>query len=132
MAEPTNWGCAAVGRRGCAAIDVDEALTGPVRWQMSVDLPGFHLRFAISGAVAVARLCEFLERRRNPTTSDELEVGTIGRCVVSIIKDDEFVDRFYLSVADEAGVVQQTLGEDEVADLIGALRQATDDLDGKP
>ena len=126
----TNWGCAAVGRSGDVSIDVDEAISAPDRWQIEIELSRFCLRFAIPTPSVVTQLCDFLECHLNQTTTDELRLGTLSNADVCIIKDDEFVDRFFLRVSADDGAVHHTLTGDVVSNLIAALKQAKSDLDG--
>ena len=131
VAESTNtgWGCAAVGRCGDASIDLDEAISVPDRWELTIELSRFYLRFAVPGPSVVTQLRKFLDRYVNQTTSGELSLGTLGSANVVIVKDDECLDRFWLRVLADDGAVDQTLLGDVVSDLIGAVQQAEADLD---
>lgn len=124
MTEP-EWGCAAVGRSGDVGIEVDEAISGSECWQLSIDCPRFYLRFAIPQPSAVAGLCDFLAQHLDHPTGGELSLGTFGDSSVSIVKDDEFGDRFFLCVSACDGSVRHTLTGDEVPDFIVALTQAS-------
>ncbi len=126
----TNWGLAAIGRCADVSIDVDEAVSGPERWQMSIDLPQFQFRFTIPAPAIVGGFCDFLQQQLNHKTTGELPLGTLGNADVSIIKDDEFMDRFFLLAAADGGAVRHTLTGDVVINLIVALRQVASDLDG--
>ncbi len=124
-----EWGCAAVGRAGNVSIDVDEAVSGPERWELSIDFSRFSLRFAIPAPSMVAQFRDFLASHLNQPTSGNLALGTLGDSIVSIIKDDEFGDRFFLCVSACNGAVRYTLTGGEVPDFIGALTQANSDID---
>ena len=46
--EPTRWGSAAVARAGDFTIEVDEAVTGPPAWLVSIDGPAVSFNFQLS------------------------------------------------------------------------------------
>ena len=126
----TEWGCVAIGRSGDVAIDVDQALSGPERWEMQIDLPRFHLRFAIPAPTVVAQFGDFLQCHLSRPTTGELPLGTLANANVAVVKDDEFLDRFFLRVLAHDGGVWHTLSSDEVSHSIAALEQANSDLEG--
>ena len=123
-----QWGCAAVGRSGDVSIDVEEAIAGPARWQISIDVPQFLIHFDIPTPSIVASFVGFLDRHQKRATSGELLLGSLGGGEVSIVKDDEFNDRFWLRVSANDGGVWYTLTGEEVDDWIAALREAAADL----
>ena len=114
---------------GDISIDVNEAISGPDRWELLIDLPRFYLRFAIPAPSTVAHLRGFLACHLNQATTGDLALGTFGDSSVSIIKDDEFGDRFFLSAAARDGVVRHVSTDDDVRDFITALTQAMLDID---
>ncbi|MCP3957760.1 MAG: hypothetical protein GY719_07895 [bacterium] len=127
-AKETEWGLAAVGQSGAVQVDVDESCSEPARWELSIDQPQIYLRFEIPGPHVVGELLAFLQRHWGQSSADELRLGAIGDAKVSIIKDDEFADRFFLCVASENGALQYSLRSEEVESYIAALRSAKEDL----
>lgn len=123
-----TWGVAACGSRGKISVEVDEALSGRERWQLTIECPTWCFRFEISGVQAVADWLAFLQEHHGKMQWAERSIGTFLRRKVWIIKDDEFPDRFFLNVR-AAQMVSFTLVDPEVQDLIEALSQALKDLE---
>lgn len=124
-----TWSLARCGSRGKISVEIDKALSGPERWQLTVECPTWYFRFEISGVQAVAGWLAFLQEHHGETQWAEQSIGTFLRRKVWIIKDDEYPDRFFLSVR-AAQMVSFTLVDPEVQDLIEALSQALADVEG--
>ncbi len=123
-----QWGCLAVGRSGRAEVAVDETLCGN-RWEMAVEFPQSYVRFAIPSPSVPIQLCDFLRCHRNKDTTGEQDLGSVGSANVSIIKDDEHLDRFFICVLADNGAVRLPIAGEDVADLMIALEQANADLE---
>lgn len=128
-ASTQTWSLAACGVCGQITIDVDEALSGPERWQLTIECSTWYFRFDISGVQAVADWLAFLQEHHGKMQGAERSIGTFLRRKVWIIKDDEFPDRFFLSVR-AVQMVSFTLVDPEVQDLIEALSRALEDVEG--
>ena len=124
-----EWGCLAVGRSGRAEVAVDEARCGPDRWEMSVEFPHAYLRFAIPSPSVLIQFCDFLRCHRNKDTTGEQDLESVGVANLSIINDDEFLDRFFICVLADNGAVRLPICGADVDDLIAALEQAIADLE---
>ena len=99
------------------------------RWELTIEMSRFYLRFAVPGPSVVTQLRKFLDSYLNQPTSGELPLGTLGSANVVIVKDDECLDRFWLRVLADNGAVDQTILDDVVLDLISAVQQAEEDLE---
>jgi hypothetical protein len=86
------WGLAAVGRSGSVSVDVYETTTGKTRWELNLGFPQFQLRFTIPSPDAVSKFHNFLAAG----DSDQLVIGVIASGLLTIIRDSEFDDRFFL------------------------------------
>ncbi len=124
-----SWGLAAIGRSGDITIEIDQACSGPVRWELSINHLQSYFRFMIAGPPVVGEFLAFLQRHCNQSLPGELVLGSIGSAKVSVIKDVEFVDRFFLCVASADGAVRYTLNSAEIKDYVAALKSAMEDLD---
>jgi hypothetical protein len=122
-----SWGLAALGNSGQICVDVDEATSGPERWQLTLDCPNWHLRFDIIGPQAVTHWLAFLNAHDGMIETATLSLGTFLGSPVVIIKDDEFADRFFLVVGGEQ-TAHFTFTAEGVQDLKTALKQTAESL----
>ena len=136
--DPMTYGLLANGVSGAWSIDVDETMSGPDRWFLRIEGPAAYFSFEIPSLDIVERLGEFLAARPaqngRPTGPDsgsdwELTIGTDPRTPVHLLRDDEFVDRFFLLVGGtDAWCVRYTLVAEDVKCLVTALSQVREDL----
>lgn len=113
---------------GTVSIKIDEPTVESDKWEMSIDHPQIYLRYKIDGPQIVHDFLLFMRSNLDKSKYTELKLGTLGSAVVSIIKDDEFPNRFFLCILSDDGTVRYTLNVNELGAYIGALMQATDDL----
>ncbi len=119
-----NWGCAAVGRSGGVSVDANQTTLGETRWELDLGFPEFRLRFAIPSPDTVSRLHDFLATG----DADELVIGMIASAPLTIIRDNEFDDRFFLMTSAADGALHWTIAGATLSDLIAALADAVSDL----
>ncbi|MDF1744893.1 MAG: hypothetical protein P1V19_14450 [Gimesia sp.] len=117
---------------GIVSIEIDEPTADSDKWEMSINHPHIYLRCEIYGPQIVHDFLAFMRSNLNKSEYTELKLGTLGSAVVSIIKDDEFPNRFFLCILSDSGTVRYTLNVNELGDYIGGLMQATDDLPYTP
>lgn len=110
------------------SIDVEGPTDDSDVWEMTFDHPSFYLRFRISGPQIVHDLLVFIRTNMNSRPHNELKLGTLGVAEVSIIKDDEFPNRFFVCVLASDGAVRYTLNSNELVDYIRGLTRAADEL----
>lgn len=127
MAESNfTWGCAAFGRSGEVFVHVNVTTARPARWELDIALPSFQLRFAIESSVAVIELHDFL----TVGDADNLTIGLIAATPLTIIRDREFDDRFFLVLSTSDGAIHYSVAGEILTDLIAALADAVSDLSG--
>jgi len=102
-------------------LTIQTGISGPTRWELTLQLPLWSLRFAIPTSGIVATFHDFLA---HDTSGGTLPLGTIGDSNVSIIRDDEFTDRFFITFTASDGAMHYALDTEHRTDLISALRQA--------
>lgn len=117
---------------GIVSVDIDEPTANSDKWEMAIDHPHVYLRFKIHGPQIVHDFLAFLRGNLNKSEYSELRLGALGSAAVSIIKDDEFPNRFFLCVLSDDGAVRYTLNVNELGDYIGGVMRAADGLSKKP
>ena len=128
-------GLLAFGSSGPWEVAIDETLARPARHFAQIEGPSVYLYFEIPSVELVDQVIDFLAVHRNPradsaTTSETLCVVKNANAQVSLIRDDEFDDRFFLAVQATSGpLVRLTLTTDDLHHIANALRCTKEDLD---
>jgi hypothetical protein len=127
-------GLLAFGSSGPWEVAIDEALAGPARHFAQIEGPSVYLYVEIPSAELVDQAIDFLTVQRDTPTKS---VGTNGTMSVfkdadahvSLVKDDEFEDRYFLVVEAESGpLVRLTVTGEDLNHLAKALRSVKEDL----
>ncbi len=124
-------GLLANGSCGPWEVAIDEYSSGEVRWCAQIEGPSVTFYFEIPSMDIVAEMARFLE----PSTGSgkrngSLVIGKDQRTPITLVKDDEYDDRFFLVVGLMANpIVRFVIAGIDVVNLAGALRQVRDDLD---
>jgi hypothetical protein len=126
----------ASGSSGEWRVFVDETHVGPEKWFAQIQGPSIYLSFAIPSAKMIDRLVHFLAEcselhpsSRSRKSNNTLLIGGDKRMPVTLIRDNEYADRFFLMVGTGNGpVVRYVVAGKELVKLIAALRQARDEL----
>lgn len=136
-----NVGLAVFGSAGGweVAIDQTTTTTDVERWFAQIESPGIYLYFAVQSPRVVDQMLDFLTPHANaaarspgqpPLESAEIVVSKCSEEPISLISDDEFEDRYFLVAETKAGLVLRvTIDGVDLISLVGALRQAREDLD---
>jgi hypothetical protein len=130
-----TFGLLANGSCGPWEIAIDETTSGPDRWFAQIEGPFVSLYFEIPSPDLAGKLLPFLEGRPQgqPVSSSDLAVtlvlGRADQTPVTLVRDDEYLDRCFLVIGPEARpVVRLTLAGADLTNLSGALRQVAEDL----
>jgi hypothetical protein len=128
----------ASGSCGQWSVVIDETHSGRERRFAQIEGPSVYLSFEIRSVRIVEKLVQFFEGRRAAplppgTPADEgtasLRLGTSGRTPLSVLRDDEFTDRYYLLIGPEMRpILRYTIAGKDLAQLSDALRQAREEL----
>ena len=125
-------GLLAIGSSGQWEIAIDETTSGPARWFAQLDGPSVSFHFEIASVAVVGKLIRFLEPRPSANSSKRnglLVIGQAGNAVITLIKDDEYPNRFFLIVGPiEGPIVRFVIAEPDAAQIADALRQVEEDL----
>ncbi|HEY7424949.1 MAG TPA: hypothetical protein VH682_12030 [Gemmataceae bacterium] len=134
-----NVGLLANGSSGEWEVAIDEATSGVERWYAQIEGPAVSFYFEIPSLDIVGEMLRFLERgpvvaKRSPNGSDErngsLVIGKDKKAPITLLKDDEYQDRFFLLVGPtDSPMVRFTIAGMNVLKLTEALRQVQEDLE---
>jgi hypothetical protein len=133
-----HLGLLANGSSGGWDVAVDETTKGPDRWFVQFEGPSIYFSFEVPSPAMICGALAFLEGRSSPkgrhvqlsVENGSLVLGRLGQTDVVLVRDDEYKDRFFLLVGQEAdAVVRFTLAGQDLKDVKEALRQAMADLE---
>ncbi len=137
--EVETVGLLANGSAGQWDVAIDEAISGRKRWFAQIEGAAISLYFEISSPSIVADLQHFLEctpavKRASPNGSKGCEgllvIGKDNKTPVTVLKDDEYQDRFFIVVGRKKNpIVRYAISGVDAAKLAEALRQVQEDLD---
>ena len=140
-ARPTDQksaiGLMAIGSSGPWEIALDQTSSGRDRWFAQIEGPSVYIHFEIPALKVIAQAIRFLAEtqrrvRRGATSSTgngTLPLGSSKAVQVSLIRDDEFTDRYFLSIESKSGtLVRFTLAGKDLMHLTDALRQLNEDM----
>jgi hypothetical protein len=128
-------GLLAFGSSGPWEVAIDETLTGPARHFAQIEGPSLYLYFEIPSVELVDEAIAFLAVQRNSPTNPVLKDGTLSvvknaDARVSLIRDDEFGDRYFLVIQAKSGpLIRLTVTDDDLRHLVEALHSAKEDLE---
>jgi hypothetical protein len=123
-------GLAAYASCGAWEITLDQATTGNERWFAQVEGPALYLYFEIESPKVVDRVMEFLGIGSRPPSSEEaLLLGRMGKTPLSLTRDTEYKDRYFLEIGPPASLLGTlTISDTNLSDLKQALRKLKDDV----
>lgn len=119
-----TWGLSAYGRSGEVEVSINEIISGERRqFSMEISVPGTQICFRIRDLNTASELFSFLRDHQNRKIFAEIEAGEMG-VPVFLVKDDEFVDRFFLRAQDHLTL---EFADHVAGDLVDAMGQCADD-----
>ncbi len=125
----------AVGCSGPWHLNVDEAISGPDRWFMQIVGPGNSLYFEIEDTKIVTAMVEFFARPFAGRTAWDPATGVLilsrcGDAAISLTRDDEFEDRYFLSYGCTDGTrFELTIAGHNLTEFVNAVKNLEQDLD---
>ena len=129
-------GLLANGSSGQWDVAVDETTSGVDRWFLQIEGPSIGFYFEITSPGIVEEMLQFFEERcskaNNKSTKKNgaLVIRKDKSAPVTLMGDDEFADRYFFVVGREnRPMVRFELAGADLTSLIGALRQAMEDLE---
>jgi hypothetical protein len=128
-------GLLAFGSSGPWEVAIDETLAGPTHYFAQIEGPSVYLYVEIPTTELVDEAIDFLAVQRNTRAKPVGKNGTMNvfktdNTQVSVVKDDEFSDRYFLVVEAKSGPqVRLTVTDKDLHHLVEALRSAKEDLE---
>lgn len=132
------FGLMANGSSGEWAVAVDETIKGPERWFVQLEGPSVYFSFEVPSPEMISTALDFLggsSSPKGPHARISAEIGSLvlgkhRQTPVVLVRDDEYKDRYYLVVGEEADVVVRfTIAGQGLKDIQEALRQAMEDIE---
>lgn len=124
-------GLLANGASGPWQIEIDEQLRGDNRWFIQIDGPTVCLYFEIPSLEIVRELAQFLDTNLSQQHT-ALMLGKANDITVTIVRDDEYQDRYFLNVGSAGNlVVRLTIESGNVKNIAEALEQVLANLRGE-
>lgn len=131
------FGLMANGSSGGWEVAVDETTKGPERWFLQLEGPSVYFSFEIPSPEMISQALDFLEgrsppqgpRARSSAEDGSFVLGQHRQTPVVLVRDDEYKDRYFLVIGQEADVVVRfTIAGQDLKDITEGLRQTTEDL----
>lgn len=134
-----SYGLAAIGSAGGWEVAIDQTTSGEQRWFAQIEGPSVYLYFEVESSDVIRKMLEFLTAQTNvgggsldvaAPLNGELVLSKSTEEPVTLMRDDEFSDRYFLVVETASeSIVRITIGDTDLKMLERALRQAREDLD---
>ena len=118
------------GSAGSWELAIDEATSGADRWWLQIEGPSTAFYFEVPSLEIVARMIQFLERPpATPKESHWLVLSKDEETPITLIKDDEYEDRFFIAAGPlEKPLARFVLVGADSTQISAALRQIQDEL----
>ena len=130
MSDTTNsqWQLEASGQSGGIEIDLMSSLGSGETWLCELRMEPVYLTFESAGPVAIRKFADFVDRNIGKRKYEEESIGVFSGCAVSIVKDDEYEDRFFLRARGAGSCFDLTFAGDETIALSAALKSLVAEL----
>jgi hypothetical protein len=135
-----SLGLTAIGSAGRWEVAIDETTSGTQRWFAQIEGPSIYLYFEVPSPHVIETILDFLTEHTTAEKGSqdsparrngEIVIGKRAKEPVTLVRDDEFSDRYFLVAETETKlVVRVTIGGADLKSLVSALRQANEDLNG--
>lgn len=119
---PESYGLAAIGKAGQFTLEILETRAGNRLMSIETDI------WSLSFTLSELGLAGMLAHLRGRDTPSELKIGEFLDAPVTLIRDDEFSDRFFLQISKPDHVLHFVLGGDRLAQFTSAVADTLDDL----
>jgi hypothetical protein len=131
--ENLQLGLAAIGAAGGWEIAIDETRAGSAeKWFVEIEGPSVYLTCEVQSPHIIQQMIEYLTNGPDADNRTcELVLGKNNGVSASLLRDDEFDDRYFLVVQTRDSLtVRITISGKEVESFVLALRQANEDVNG--
>lgn len=128
MQPEESWSLLACGRAGQTEVDIlggNPDHTGALRYSLELSTSEWSLSCTIEAPGLIDQLVSFLSDQ----SIDSIQVGSLRSVPLTIRRDREFDDRFFIVAGNSADRIELTVaGEAQISELKAALSRACDDL----
>ena len=129
-------GLLAFGASGRWEVAIDETLSGPSRYFAQIEGPSVYLYFELATVKTIDEAIDFFSAHATNARSQpfdklgKLSIAKKSDPQISLIKDDEYDDRYFLTIEAKSGLhVQFTIVGEDLSHIVNALEDAKDDLE---
>lgn len=134
--DQNGFGQLAYGSSRCWEVSIDESLVHEEKWTVQIEGPNAYLTFELHDIQVVSEVKAFLSqpREKNSTaqhhpSSPSVTLGKFGQIPVTLVWDNEDIERCFLVISGSGQCVRITLLQEEIKMLQEAFSQALADLD---
>jgi len=136
--ESDSRGLTALGAAGGWQVDIDGSNSGLTQnWFAQIEGPAVYVSFEVQSPSVIEDMIEFLTERTadefgiQRVRESEIVVGIDEGAPVTLLRDDEFSDRFFLLMQSKKNLaIRVTIADTDLDSLLIALRQAQNELEG--
>lgn len=119
-------GLAAIGVSGSWEVALNQPVSNSNGWILQIEGPFVSLSFPITSLAVLEEMSRFLKT----FASDELSLHAGKLSEISLLRDHEFADRFFLMIQSKDGITfRLTIIKPELDHLSDALSQVRSDLE---
>jgi hypothetical protein len=124
--ETPSWGAVAVGKAGNFTIEVDEALSGPPSWQVSLDSPAVFFSLRLTNIAVLLGIQKVLQARRgNVAENFELSDPPFS---LRFHRDEPKTERYIVHLSGPAHDVRFVLDRNDAKQVAAALDEVIAEL----
>jgi len=124
-------GLAAYARSGDWELSIDQKTAGEVsNWFAQIEDASTYLYFEITSPGIVDQLFQFLQSSEGSVNGlgREIQVGCFEGTPVTILQDNEFSDRYFISIGNGAHKILITIAGEKVRTFKAAIKQLVEEL----
>lgn len=135
--DESKYGLAASGTSRCWDVSIDESLTQNNEWIGEIEGPNFYITFQLNDIRIVSQVKSFLTQQPTNRLNQRIQfaqaslvLGKFGQTSVSLVRDDESLDRCFLIVGGKSrSCIRISLFKEDMRMLEDAFCQASMDLE---
>jgi hypothetical protein len=123
-------GLMAIGSSGPWKIDIDETTSGKARYFAQIEGPLVDLYFEIGSLTVIDEAIRFFAKDKAKNNRNGTLVLSDNKTMqVSLIRDDEFTDRYFFRIESKGETIARlTIGDADLTHVSEALNQVKEEL----
>lgn len=134
-----GYGLLAYGTSPRWTVAIDEVLDQESEWSLQIEGPSMYLACSLTDPTVIGRIVHLFQgqlcadtasgENRGNAANDEVTIGAFGPAAVSLVRDDETSERWFIIIGPQEGAaVRWTLDKEDAAMLLIAFEQARHEL----